>query len=50
MGFITYTCNRCKAEWLPRTINPRRCPICQTPYWKDGKKKGGSKCKTVKNT
>lgn len=27
-------CQRCKAEWYPRTPDkPKHCPKCSSPYW-----------------
>ena len=29
----TYTCTRCGHRWVPRTLNPRHCARCNSPYW-----------------
>ena len=26
-------CLRCGHEWLPRVMNPVRCPSCMSPLW-----------------
>jgi len=28
-GFIHYICPHCGYEWIPRTPNPKSCPICK---------------------
>ena len=29
----TYTCNRCGHTWIPRTLKPKYCAKCHSPYW-----------------
>ena len=26
-------CLRCRHEWIPITMYPKYCPICNSPYW-----------------
>jgi DNA-directed RNA polymerase subunit RPC12/RpoP len=28
-----YKCQRCNAEWLPRSEKPIACPRCKSTYW-----------------
>jgi DNA-directed RNA polymerase subunit RPC12/RpoP len=31
---LGYRCERCRAEWVPRSEQPPRvCPRCKSPYW-----------------
>ena len=27
------TCVRCSYQWTTRTIRPKKCPECETPWW-----------------
>ena len=29
-------CQKCKKTWFPRVADPKKCPFCQTRYWKQG--------------
>ncbi|MFW9991979.1 MAG: hypothetical protein ACFFD4_07945 [Candidatus Odinarchaeota archaeon] len=31
-------CARCNHQWIPRVMNPKRCPRCGSFYWQDEKK------------
>ncbi|MCY3804785.1 MAG: hypothetical protein OXF85_02855 [Candidatus Saccharibacteria bacterium] len=37
-------CTRCGHEWKPRskTISPKKCPKCTSPYWQQPIKKRGT--------
>ena len=26
-------CTRCGYEWIPRTLKPKVCAKCRSPYW-----------------
>jgi len=32
-------CERCGAEWIPRTDSPIKCARCGSPYWDRPRKK-----------
>jgi uncharacterized CHY-type Zn-finger protein len=32
-------CLRCRHEWIPITMYPKYCPICNSPYWNKPKVK-----------
>jgi hypothetical protein len=32
-------CLRCNHEWQSRVENPKRCPNCKSPYWKQPKER-----------
>jgi len=37
---VSVTCARCGHTWLPRQQGiPKKCPRCQTKYWRVGRKK-----------
>lgn len=34
-----WKCNRCEAEWYPRSgEKPKTCPKCRSPYWDSPRK------------
>ena len=35
-----FKCLRCGHEWIPRKIEPKKCPKCNSPYWNKPKWKG----------
>jgi len=38
MKIYTITCAKCKVPWQPKVLAPKKCPNCQTRYWRAGKK------------
>lgn len=33
MEMLTYTCQKCGHEWIPRKLNPTVCPNCMCRKW-----------------
>lgn len=31
-------CERCGHEWKSKTVSPKVCPKCKSPYWNEPKK------------
>jgi predicted Zn-ribbon and HTH transcriptional regulator len=29
----TLKCKRCGAEWIPRQVTPKQCPVCKSYRW-----------------
>ena len=40
-----FKCQRCNAEWLPRSEKPIACPRCKSTYWNKPRMKRESKLK-----
>jgi hypothetical protein len=33
LAALQLVCNRCGHRWVMRTIEPKQCPACRSPYW-----------------
>lgn len=44
---LTAKCGRCEHEWLRRTVRPKQCPKCRSPYWDQPRVRGEGKVEVV---